>query len=58
MLHSLFWIISRVSENPWVNSSLNTINALNDNAIGTSIDEIIIENGDPYILHQLTTTMG
>lgn len=57
-LHSLFWIISRVGENPRVNSSLSTINALDDNAIGTSVEEIVIENNAPYILHQLTTTMS
>ena len=56
--YSLFWVISRICENPGIDPTLNSINALDDNSIGTSVDKIIIEYYIPHAVHELAAAMG
>jgi hypothetical protein len=55
---SLFWIISRIREYPWIDPLLNTIVAPHNHSIGMNVDEIIVEQEAPDSVHELVTTMG
>ena len=50
----LFRIISRVSEKPGVDVSLNSINTLDDNSIDISVNEVVVKNFSPDSMHKFT----
>ena len=55
---SLFQIISRICEDPWIDASLNTIVAPHNHAIGVNVDEMIVKQELPDYMHELPMTMG
>ena len=58
MLDSLFWIIGRISENPWIDSPFDSIITCDDNSVYHGMDEVVIEHIPPNCLHELTPAVG
>ena len=53
----LFGIISRVSEKPGIDASLNSINTLDDNSVDIGMNEVIVKNFGPDSMHKFAAAV-
>jgi hypothetical protein len=53
----LFRIIGRIGKKSGIDTSLNSINALNDNSVDVGMDEIVIKNFAPDSMHEFTAAV-
>ena len=56
-LNLLFWIVSGISEDPWVDASFDPVVACNNDPEYCSVDEVIVQHVPPDRLHELTPAM-
>ena len=55
--NTLLGVISRVSEEPRIDTTLNPVSALDDHAVLECIYKRVVEEKVPYSMDQLATTM-
>jgi len=54
----LLWIISRIAEKSWEDSSCNSVSTTNDNSIFIRMHELLVKKKFPYSMHQFTLAMS
>ena len=56
-LSLLFWVISGISEDPWIDSSFDPVVARNNDPVYCGMNEVIIQHVLPHCLHELAPAM-
>ena len=56
-LNPLYWIVSRIHEDMWIDSASYAITTVHNNAMNVHLNELVIKEDLPCFMKQFTLTM-